>query len=308
MPASRFSGVFPMLYAFFDSSGKLDRRAFSRQVEAVIGAGADGVAVLGLITEVASLTLAERMILIEWTLEEVGARAPVVATIFGRDLEEAVAGARHAEKAGASAVVFQPPAERPLSSAALKDFFAAAMASVELPCGVQNAPEFLGVGLSPAEAVALAAERKNFALIKAEGPLIVVKPMIEATRGRLAAFAGRGGLELIDNLRAGAEGVMPAPDCADFQAKLYKHFLRDELAEAEALYALTLPYVVFAMQSLSVAIACGKRMFAARAGIDNDGRCRAVPPIDDGFFLEITRRWADRFGPYTTNNLREPRP
>jgi len=52
-------GIYPMLYAFFTSQGKLDREATRKQVQAYVRNGAHGMAVLGLGTEVNKLADAE---------------------------------------------------------------------------------------------------------------------------------------------------------------------------------------------------------------------------------------------------------
>jgi dihydrodipicolinate synthase/N-acetylneuraminate lyase len=52
--------VYPVLHAFFGQGGELLRAAYLRQVEAAISAGANGVAVLGLGTEVAKPGRGER--------------------------------------------------------------------------------------------------------------------------------------------------------------------------------------------------------------------------------------------------------
>ena len=44
-------GIYPMLYAFFNAQGGLDRHATRRQVQAFVDNGAHGMAVLGLGTE-----------------------------------------------------------------------------------------------------------------------------------------------------------------------------------------------------------------------------------------------------------------
>ncbi|HRO58229.1 MAG TPA: dihydrodipicolinate synthase family protein, partial [Burkholderiaceae bacterium] len=43
-------GIWPILFAYFDSQGRLDREAMRRQVQAALGWGAPGVAVLGVAT------------------------------------------------------------------------------------------------------------------------------------------------------------------------------------------------------------------------------------------------------------------
>src|SRR5271165_5725343 len=102
---TRPRGVFPMLYAFFDERGGLDRRAFRRQVEAVVASGAHGVAVLGLMTEVGALSPAERRTLVDWAVEDVAGRAPLMATIAGADVGETIALARAAEAAGTDMLI-----------------------------------------------------------------------------------------------------------------------------------------------------------------------------------------------------------
>ncbi len=294
----RPKGIYPILYAFFDERGALDRRAWRAQVEAVIAAGAPGLAILGLITEVAALEPFERRKLVEWAVEDVAGRVPILATIAGRDVGETRGLARDAEAAGATALILQPPIGARPSEAELMEFFVEVMTTTKSPIGVQNAPEFLGVGLSPPAVRVLAARRPNFTLMKGEGPVAVVKRYVDALAPRVAVLNGRGGLELPDNLRAGCAGLVPAPDCADWQMAIHAAFLAGDEVHMDALYRDILPYIVFAMQSLDIAIACGKRMFAARAGIANACACRIVRDAPDPFLIAAMGRWSAAFGTY----------
>lgn len=291
-------GIFPILYAFFDASGELDRPAFEQQIEACLAAGAHGIALLGLITEVKALTLGERQTLVRWAVDRVAGRVPVMATIAGATLAEVQRLAAAAEAAGADCLVLQPPlGERP-PSAELMAFYSAAMGGIGCPVGIQNAPEFLGVGLDPAEVVALRDRHANFTFMKGEGPVVEVKRFVDALGAKTRVFNGRGGLELPDNLLAGCAGMIPAPDCADIQVRIFESVVAGDLETARRLYAAALPYIVFAMQSLDVAILYGKRLFARRAGIDNAGACR-VPTLRPGAFFEAAMsRWSEGFGPY----------
>ena len=45
-----FRGIYPILYAFFDRQGKLDREAMRLQIRACLDAGVHGLAMLGLAT------------------------------------------------------------------------------------------------------------------------------------------------------------------------------------------------------------------------------------------------------------------
>jgi dihydrodipicolinate synthase/N-acetylneuraminate lyase len=291
-------GIFPMLYAFFDEANSLDRNAFRRQVDICIAAGAHGIALLGLITEVKTLTPVERETLVRWAVEDIAGRAPLMATIAGANLAEVESLAASAEAAGADYLILQPPLGQKPASADLLEFYSAAMANIGTEVGIQNAPEYLGVGLNPDEVMTLRRRHANFTLMKGEGPVVQVKPFIGGLGKDFVIFNGRGGLELPDNLLAGCAGMIPAPDCADVQIAIYEAVQAGNLETAQRLYAQALPYIVFAMQSLDVAILYGKRMFARRAGIDNAAACRAPAIERSPFFDAAMDRWSASFGPY----------
>lgn len=292
------SGIYPILYVFFEADGGLDREAFRRQVEACIAGGAHGIAILGLITEVAYLTPAERLTLIEWAAEDIAGRAPLAVTIAGTTPGDLIVLAQAAERVGADWLILQPPLGEQPTSAELLRFYGRVMEKVGLPVGIQNAPEFLGVGLEPEETRTLRRSHANFTVMKGEGPVVTVKRFLDALDGEVAIFNGRGGLELPDNLAAGCAGMIPAPDCADLQVRLFEAFQAGDEAAVEALYRRFLPYVVFAMQSIDVHVLYGKRLFAARAGIAGAERCRRVVTPAEPFFLDAMQRWSDDFGPY----------
>ena len=291
-------GIYPILYSYFDRGGKLDRIAWRQQIEAVIEAGAQGIAILGLITEVSALTPDERRHLVEWAVSDIAGRVPLLATIAGRDGAETQRLAQDAEAAGANALIIQPPLGARPTEADLSSFYSSVMSTLSIPVGIQNAPEYLGVGLSPNAIRALAQRHKQFQIMKGEGPVSVVKQYIETLSPDIAIFNGRGGLELPDNLRVGCKGLVPAPDCADYQIAVFNALMKGNDAEADRLYREILPYIVFAMQSLDVAIAYGKRMFAHRVGIENECRCRVTQQATDPVLLTAMQRWSASFGPY----------
>lgn len=291
-------GIYPILYAFFDDAGRLDRAAFRHQVEACIASGAHGIAILGLITEVSALTPEERDTLVRWAVEDIAGRVPLMATIAGRDTEEAAQLALSAETAGANCLIVQPPLGQKPPAAELADFYASVMNQVSLPVGIQNAPEYLGVGLDVDDLVALRRRCANFTVMKGEGPTVVVKRYIDALGADFAVFNGRGGLELPDILLAGAAGVIPAPDCADIQVEIFNAIEGGDLARATALYQSILPYIVFAMQTIESHILYGKQVFARRAGIGTTAACRLPATPRDPFFEDAATRWSAEFGAY----------
>jgi 4-hydroxy-tetrahydrodipicolinate synthase len=294
-----FCGIYPMMYAFFGRDGLLDREAMQRQVQTCVRLGAQGIAALGLATEIGKLSRAERRQLVKWVTQDAGGAVPVAITVSEPTVEAQAEFANWAKGQGASWVILQPPPERGMPEEWYAEFFAAVMERVQLPCAIQNAPEYTGVGLGPESIRTLQDRCPNFTLLKGEGPVLTIRRVIEAVRGGLAVFNGRGGLELPDNLRAGCAGMIPAADTFDYQVRIFELMrratARDERA-AEELYQKILPAIVFALQSLDTLICYGKRIAALRLGLSEVyDRAPALAPTPFG--IDCARRYAEMLGP-----------
>ena len=173
------------------------------------------------------------------------------------------------------------------------------MDSTSLPVAIQNAPKYLGVGLSVRGLQILQQRHPNFTLLKGEGPAVNMAEVVRTTEGKLAVFNGRGGLELLDCLRAGCAGMIPAPECADRQIRIYDLMERgdpESEREAERLYQEILPVIVFVMQSIEHFLCYGKRIFAARLGLEVHDRRPAMIPTKFG--LERVIAYSDMLSPW----------
>ena len=250
-------GTYPMLYAFFDEAGGLRREAISRQVEAAVAAGAAGIAVLGLGTEVHKLGRSERRMLVEWTMADVRGRLPVAVTVADGNIPDMIDSARFARAAGAAWLILQPP-RPPASGAHLIEFFGAVADAVDCPVAIQNAPEFLGIGLSPADLLSLNRMHPNVTVVKAESAALVVAGVIEMLAGRMRVFNGRAGFELLDNLRAGVDGMIPGTETVDLQVAIERAMRAGDESLAEELYRRLLPAIAFMMQGLNTFLLYGK--------------------------------------------------
>lgn len=265
---SKVRGIYPIVYAFFNKKNELDRKAMRRQVEACLALGAHGIAALGLATEVSKLSLAERYDVLAWLTEDVAGRLPIAITVFGDTPDEQIAFVKAAAEMGAAWVILQPPQAAPIDEPDLIRFFGKVMDASPIPVAIQNAPQYLGTGLSDKGLHALCRNHANFSLLKGEGSALQIHDTIKAVDGALDVFNGRGGLELTDNLRAGCAGMIPAPECADVQVRIFEHIQAGREAEAERLYAEILPLITFLMQSVDQFLCYGKRLTARRLGLN----------------------------------------
>jgi 4-hydroxy-tetrahydrodipicolinate synthase len=268
---ARFKGVYPMIYAFFGPDGALDREAMRRQVEHCVASGAHGVAALGLGTEVSKLTPDERLAVMAWAAEDLGGRLPLAVTVFGATPQEQVAFIEAAAARGADWVILQPPQTgQKITEDDLVDFFGAVADASPLPVAIQNAPQYIGVGLSSHGLDRLSRQHPNVRLLKAEGSAVETRALIELTEGRMAVFQGRGGMELTDVLRAGCVGMIPSVESCHVQSKIFELMRTgraEDAAQAERLYAELAPLVMFLMQSVDQFLCYGKRLTAQRLGI-----------------------------------------
>ncbi len=296
MAASTFAGIYPILYAFFGPDGRLDREAMRRQVEACVRGGAHGIAALGLATEVGKLAPEERHDVMEWVLADVAGRVPVAITVFGETVREQIDFVKAAADLGAAWVILQPPPRRPLPEDELVRFFGAVADAAPIPVAIQNAPQFIGVGLSDAGLVRLCREYPNVRLLKGESSAVEIARTHELLGAEVAIFNGRAGLELPDVLRAGCVGVIPAPECFDVQVRIFEAWRAGREEEADRLYASILPLIAFLMQSVPRFLCYGKRIAARRLGLgevfDREPCERPTP-----FGLACAERWSRGLGP-----------
>lgn len=265
-PPRRFAGVYPILYAFYDAQGGIDESLMRLQVERCIAAGAHGIAVLGLVTEVHKLDVNERRQVVDIVADVVAGRVPLAVTVGEPSVRGQIAFARHAQRAGAAWVILQPPAKGYTETEYLR-FLGQVADALDLPVAIQNNPINMDVALSNASLLALHRNHRNVTLLKGEGPAVQVAQLIELAGNGIDVFAGHGGREFLTNLRSGCAGLIPAPDCLDVQLSIYELMRAGQEEEAARLHASILPLIVFMTNSVPLLLCYGKRLIARRLGI-----------------------------------------
>ena len=296
---TKFHGVYPILYSFFDEQGQLDREAMRRQVEGCIAGGAHGIAVMGLATEVGKLDVNERRRVIEWVGEDINGRVPYAVTVGEGSVSGQIEFVKGAQAVGADWVILQPPAIGSVPEPEYVRFLGDVASKSELPIAIQNAPGLMATSLSNKALKELNRQHPNVCLLKGEGPATYLKQLMEDTDGAFDIFGGMAGIQLPDSLRAGCVGMIPAADIFDPQIKIYELMRQgtpEAVAEAERLHRELLPLLVFMMSSVENFIAYGKRLMAKRLGLAS-GRARqpSVPVTEFG--LQIMSHWAEHLGP-----------
>ncbi len=134
-----FKGSFTALVTPFDS-GEVDYDALARIIEFQIQSGTHGLVPVGTTGESPTLSHDEHEKVVEVTIAAAKGRVPVVAGAGSNSTREAIALARHAERAGASGVLVVTPYYNKPTQEGLYQHYKAISEAVSIPIIIYNIP------------------------------------------------------------------------------------------------------------------------------------------------------------------------
>jgi 4-hydroxy-tetrahydrodipicolinate synthase len=249
LPSDTWRGIFPAICTVFTSDDAVDLVAERRVVRFVLDRGAHGIVAFGLAGEVLKLSTDERKALTDTILDEVAGAVPVFVGAGGPSIGTAIELARHAERAGASCVVLPAPMSGVLDEPTLVDYFVRVASSVSVPVMIQDAPAYLGIGLSPDIVARVASAAENVRLVKLEAGPVAMSEWIGSLGPEFSIWGGDGGIYLLDCVRTGAAGIIPGADLIDLLVQVYEAEAEGDPVRADELFSAVLPMLVFQMQS-----------------------------------------------------------
>ena len=242
------AGIFQILHTPFNDDGAIDWDSFKSQIDFCLAAGVHGLVIPALASEFFTLSDAERFQVVEFAGREIAGRVPFVVGVQGLTLAIAMDFARHACDNNATAIMAMPPYLRKASKAGVKAYYRQ-LAQFGRPLIIQNAPAPIGTPLTPAELAELLESEENISYIKEETTPILqhINQILELDNGNcLGVFGGANGIYLIDELKRGACGNMPAGGVVDVQVKVYDLYRAGAIAEAERINFQVIPLLNYA--------------------------------------------------------------
>ena len=143
-----FHGVFPYLVSPVDADGTVRREVLARLCEDLIASGVHGLTPLGSTGEFAYLNSAQRLAVVETTIEAARGRVPVVAGVASTSTLDAVAQAKAYQECGADGILAILEAYFPLPDAQVESYFLSLADAVDIPVVIYTNPQFQRSDLS----------------------------------------------------------------------------------------------------------------------------------------------------------------
>jgi 4-hydroxy-tetrahydrodipicolinate synthase len=159
-----FRGSFTALVTPFKNGG-IDERAFRELVDWQIAEGTDGLVPVGTTGESPTLTHEEHHRVVEWCVQQAKGRVPVIAGAGSNSTAEAVSLAKHAEKAGADAVLVVTPYYNKPTQEGLFRHYQAINDAIGIPIFIYNIPSRSVIDMS-VETMARLAQLPNIKGVK----------------------------------------------------------------------------------------------------------------------------------------------
>ena len=234
---TQFTGVGTALVTPFTKSGDLDERAVRRLGRRQIDAGIHFLVPCGTTGENPTLTLAERIRIVEILADEAAGKTPVLAGAGGYDTKEIIHLADEMRKAGAHGLLSVTPYYNKPTQEGLYQHFRAIADSTPLPVIVYNVPGRTGVNVEPATLARLAGTPNIVGVKEASGNItqmcdvcnivpddFIVLSGDDAITLPLMAVGGRGIISVASNeIPADMVKMVEAAERGDFAAARAVH-------------------------------------------------------------------------------------
>ena len=294
MDRNSFRGIFVIVTTPFTDDFRLDEAGLERTMEFCLAAGVHGVVANALASEGGYLNEAERKRAAEIVVGRAKGRVPAIVAVSAAHHSIAADYARQAEAIGADAVMALPPTLHPSTVADLKAHYHAIGAATALPLVIQNV---IGQGATTMSAPLIAElvhEIPTARFVKEESgyPAQTVGEIIRLCGDKVeGVMGGRAGKTLLEEVRHGVSGTMPACEIADVHVALWNAIeSKDDkrvrlifqrllpLLDMEGNYGMPLMKEVLKMRGVIGSAAVRQSGFRA---LDDAARAEAAAIMDD---------------------------
>jgi 4-hydroxy-tetrahydrodipicolinate synthase len=286
-----FSGVYSVLATPFTVGGDVDVDSLKRVVDLAVKAGVDGMTALGVTGEVARLNERERALIVDTVVTHVNGRARVIVGASADGVRTCIDYTREAKSLGGDAVMVSPPRMLKLNTESVVNHYKALAEAVDLPIVVQDYPPISGFAMEAGLLARIAREVPSARTIKLEDPPTPFKTtriLAAAGETKVAILGGLGGVFLLEELMAGAAGVMTGFAYPEVLVKVVSLYRAGKIDEAAEVFYRFVPLMRFEFQE-GIGMAVRKEVLRRRGVIAHAGTRAPGPALDDSTRAALDR-------------------
>lgn len=208
-----WKGVFPAVTTKFTNNDELDLPAFAHNIEAQLAAGVHGIIIGGTLGESSVLSGDEKKRLLEFTLEKVAGRVPVVLNIAEGATRDAVRIAQEAQKSGINGLMMLPPMRYKSDHRETVAYFKAVAQATDLQIMIYNNPVDYKVEVTLDMFEELQACKNIDAVKESTRDVVNITRMINRFGDRFSILSGVDTLAM-ESMVVGAKGWVAGLVCA----------------------------------------------------------------------------------------------
>lgn len=288
--APRWRGIFAIPATPFEDDSELDRDSLRREVDFCVASGVQGIVYPVMASEFFTLSDEERLEVMPIVTRQARGRVPVVLGVSGVSTQAAVRFAEAARECGADAVIAMPPYVTKYPPEDVLRYFAAVAGAARMPVFIQNA----GVAaVNQGMLLRLVREIEHVCYVKEEvAPAhhSIAQLVAQKEPNVWGVFGGGGAQNLIDEMRRGAAGNMPAAQYSDVHARIFGLWEAGDERGARALHTRLMP----AMQRERLNGVASAKEVLMRRGVIRCARTRgAGTPLDAYDRAELDALWPE---------------
>lgn len=191
-----FTGAATALVTPMNPNGGIDYTSFEGLIEKQIDGGIDALLVLGTTGEASTLSDYEKQSLIEFAIDKVGGRVPVIVGTGTNDTSRTVELSKYAADAGADALLVVTPYYNKATESGLVRHYLKVADAVRVPIIVYNVPSRTGVNVGLSVYREIVRHENIRAVKEASGNVSLAADILSEFGDRLDVYSGCDDLTL----------------------------------------------------------------------------------------------------------------
>lgn len=205
---SIFKGAGVAIITPFHEDGTINFEEFGKIIDDQIQGGSDAIIVCGTTGESSTMNDEEHIATIQYCVDRVAKRVPVIAGTGSNCTREAVNISKKAEEVGADGLLCVTPYYNKCTQEGLYQYYKAISDAVNIPIIMYNIPGRTGTTIQPETAVRIAKEVENVVAIKeASGNISAVAKLAALADGCIDIYSGNDD-QVLPLLSLGGKGVI----------------------------------------------------------------------------------------------------